>query len=184
MCGHTPTGNILWKDKNLYMDEYQKLLDQNTVSFVNTVKEMDAYVSYTELTALYNEALTYYYEMNLTDDAKLAVEKFEAYSAKLAEMENDAAMFEGYVRKLNSAKNDSALYKALVNCLPYVDKVSSDVPGVSDMLETYNEKLAEYNAKIDGVNAEIAEINGVVSSVRTNVIAEAVISVINKLFNN
>ena len=29
MCGHTPTGNVLWKDKNLYMDEYQKSIWHN-----------------------------------------------------------------------------------------------------------------------------------------------------------
>ena len=29
-CGHTPTGNILWnKEKNLYMDEYQKSIWHN-----------------------------------------------------------------------------------------------------------------------------------------------------------
>lgn len=30
MCGHTPTGNILWhKERNLYMDEYQKSIWHN-----------------------------------------------------------------------------------------------------------------------------------------------------------
>lgn len=30
MCGHTPTGNILWnKEQNLYMDEYQKSIWHN-----------------------------------------------------------------------------------------------------------------------------------------------------------
>ncbi len=29
MCGHTPTGNILWKDKNLYLDEYQNSIWHN-----------------------------------------------------------------------------------------------------------------------------------------------------------
>ena len=29
MCGHTPTGNVLWKDRNLYMDECQKSIWHN-----------------------------------------------------------------------------------------------------------------------------------------------------------
>lgn len=30
MCGHIPTGNILWnKERNLYMDEYQKSIWHN-----------------------------------------------------------------------------------------------------------------------------------------------------------
>ena len=29
MCGHMPTCNIIWKDKNLYMDEYQKSIWHN-----------------------------------------------------------------------------------------------------------------------------------------------------------
>ena len=29
MCGHTPTGNVLWKDENLYLDEYQKSIWHN-----------------------------------------------------------------------------------------------------------------------------------------------------------
>ena len=63
------------------------------------------------------------------------------------------------------------------------DKVSVDIDGVEDALELYEEKLAEYNEKAELVNGDIEEINDVVSAVRTNAVAEAIMSVIDRIFN-
>jgi hypothetical protein len=159
------------------------ILDQNTLKFINTVEEMKTYVGYRELKALYDEALSYYYEMNLTDAAKEAVEVFEDYAEQLQILEADSTLFLGYARTLATARTDAALYRALVNCKSYIDKVSVDIDGVEDALELYEEKLAEYNEKAELVNADIEEINDVVSAMRTNSVAEAIMSVIDRIFN-
>jgi len=167
----------------VYKQQYGVILAQNTVKFINAVEEMKTRVGYGELKALYDEASVYYYEMNLTEASMAAALVFEQYSVSLKQIEDDTAMFLGYIRSLNSAKNDGALYRALVNCKKYADRASLDIDGVSAGIAQYETKLGEYIAKAELINSDIAEINGVVTAVRTNSIASAVMSVINKIFN-
>ncbi len=167
----------------IYRAEYVTVLEQNTVNFVNTVEEMKTQVGYKKLSELYNKALRYYYEMNITDASKAAVETFEQYSAAIKKIEEDSALFVGYANAIADADDDAELFEALVDCKPYRDLVSLDIAGVSDAVSAYDAALSEYNAKADSINGDIAEINSAVTVMRTNGIASAIMSVINKIFN-
>ena len=167
----------------IYRQDYIVVLEQNTKKFINIVEEMKAYVNYAKLNELYNEALKYYYEMNITEDSRVAIEVFEKYAAEIEQISADSALFIGYANSVRTARNDALLYKALVNCKAYRDKVSEDIEGVSAAIENYEEKLAEYKATADVINADIEEINTAVTVVRTNGVASAVMSIINKIFN-
>lgn len=167
-----------------YKEEYDKILEQNTVSFIALVNKMNSYVDYKDLAPLYNEALKYYYELNVeSDEAKAAVAAFDKYIDKIEEIEIASAMFIGYVEDLDGARSVGARYKALVNCSKYVDFVSASIDGVEDALETYESELQEYNDKYLGLNSEISEMNSVACSVRANAIAETILAVIDKIFN-
>ncbi len=167
-----------------YELEYAAILVQNTQYFINATNKMDSYVDYNNLRALCDEALKYYYEMNVDSEAaQAAIAKFEACRDKVEAMEEASKLLKGYVNELSAAKTDANVYKALVKCAPYIDKVSEDIDGVSAALAKYNEKLNAYNAKYIPCNNEIAEVNAVVCSVRTNVIAQAVLAVIGAIFN-
>ena len=132
----------------------------------------------------YDEAIVYYYEMNVdSDEAKAAVAIFEAFAEELAAQELASAMFLGYAEQLKSAKNDKDTYLALVNCAAYVDGVTDSIDGVAAALELYETELAKYNAKIAPMNGEIEQINDVVSAVRSGSIASAILAVINNIFN-
>ena len=168
---------------SIYRDDYVTVLEQNTVKFINTVEEMKTQVSYKALSELYNKALLYYYEMNITPESEAAIAVFDSYTLTIKKMEDDSALFIGYANALAKAKNDAALYKALVDCKGYRDLASSDIAGVSEAIESYDSALASYNAKADAINSDIAEVNTVVTVTRTNSIASAVMSVINKIFN-
>ena len=52
-----------------YKVEYEAILAANTESFIGMVKKMQAYVTYSELKPLYDEAIAkYYYNMNVDSE--------------------------------------------------------------------------------------------------------------------
>ena len=172
------------KELVVHQREYAALLEQNTVYFIGLVNKMVSYVNYNDIKPLYDEASAYYYEMNVdSDEAKLAIARFEECGAKLASEETASAMFLGYVSDIKKAKNDEALYLALVNATKYLDGVSEGIDGVADAIEVYEEKLAAYNAKIAPMNSDLGQINDVVGAVRTGSISSAILAVINRIFN-
>ncbi len=178
------TNEAYLAELKIYEKEYAETLNQNTKNFINAVSELDAYVGYNDLKEVYEKALIYYYEMNSdAEETAAAIEKFEQYGEKLAAIEEASELFVGYAGRLERAKTDADIYRALVNCAPYIDKVSEDIKGVTSGLNTYETKLAEYNAKYEPCNNEISEINTVVCSVRTNALAQAVLAVIGAIFN-
>lgn len=168
----------------LYYDEYAALLEENTVYFINEVEKMQTYVGYADIKAIYDAAMQYYYEMNAdSDEAKAAIAVFEEYGVKLQRAEEASAIFIGYVAKLEKATKLDATFTALVNCSAALEGIDEGIEGVSEALATYNARLAEYSASISEANAEIYEVNTAVCAVRTNVVARAVLAVINKIFN-
>ena len=174
---------VYLSELEVYENEFVIVLEQNTVKFVNIVEEMKTQVGYKALSELYEEALNYYYEMNITPESQAAIEVFESYYDVIRKMEEDSALFVGYANAIGKARNDSALFKALVNCKAYRDLASSDIDGVSEAIEAYTEALNDYNARASEINGDIAEVNGVVSVARTTSISGAVMSVINNIFN-
>lgn len=122
--------------------------------------------------------------MNISSEAaSKAIKDFEEYAAKLAVIESDSEIFKGFAKSLASARTDAQKFKALVNCKDYVYKASADIDGVEDYIELYESTLAEYNEMANTTNSNINEVNSLVVAVRTNAIAEAIMSVVNKIFN-
>lgn len=178
------TNEVYKKELVIHREEYASLLEQNTVYFINIVNKMASYVDYKDIKPLYDEAIVYYYEMNVDSDAaKAAIALFENYTNVLEIQETASAMFLGYAAELKSAKNDKDIYLALVNCAAYVDDITENIDGVSDAFELYEKKLADYNAMIAPRNGEIEQVNDIVSAVRSGSIASAILAVINNIFN-
>ena len=165
----------------IYRKDYETVLEQNTVKFINIVEEMKTQVGYKALSALKDEALLYYYEMNITEESEAAIAVFESYSEAIRVMEENSALFIGYVNAVTKARNDAALFKALAECMPYRELASVEVDGVLNAIEIYEQELEDYNTEAGIINGDIAEINGVVTVIRTNNIASAIMSVVNNI---
>jgi hypothetical protein len=59
-------------------EEYAAVLEQNTKEFINCVKQMNSTRDYSELKAILEASLDYYYSMNVTsEEAKAALADFE-----------------------------------------------------------------------------------------------------------
>jgi len=178
------TNEVYKKELVIHHEEYAALLEQNTVYFINIVNKMTSFVDYKDIKPLYDEAIVYYYEMNVDSDAaKTAIALFEEYADQLTKQETASAMLLGYAKELEAAKNDADIYVALVNCAAYVNDVTENIEGVSAALELYEAKLAAYNAKVAPMNTEIEQVNDLVSAVRSGSIASAILAVINNIFN-
>jgi DNA-directed RNA polymerase subunit RPC12/RpoP len=163
-----------------YKSDYDAILAANTQSFIGIVEKMGAYVTYSELKPLYDEAINkYYYNMNIdSDEVKAASEKFAEYEALLEEWEYNGAVFMGYVENLNSARRRSQTFRALTNCKAYIDLVDVGVKGVAAAVADYNEALAEYQEWITPVNSEISQSTDVVCSLRSNSVASTILAVV------
>ena len=163
-----------------YKSDYDAILAANTQSFIGIVEKMGAYVTYSELKPLYDEAINkYYYNMNInSDEVKAASEKFNEYEAMLKEWEYNGAMLISYVENLNSARRRSQTFRALTNCKAYIDLVDVGVKGVAAAVADYNEALAEYQEWITPVNSEISQSTDVVCSLRSNSVASTILAVV------
>ncbi len=168
----------------IFKEEYAGILKQNTAFFIDISERLTAYVNYAELKALYDEGMKYYYEMNVdSEEAVAAIAIFEDYGKKLAAIEEASVMFAGYADELAAAKTAGDIYEALVSCSMYEELATDSIEGVAKARARYNTALADYNAKYQPRNVEISEANNIVCSVRANTIAEAILSVISKIFN-
>ena len=175
--------SVYENEVEIHKNEYAALLVQNTTYFVYTVQRMGAYVTYTELKPLYDEALTYYYSINLeSDEAVAAVDKFHEYEQMLLAAEVSSAMFIGAVDAINAADGKGELYEAIVKCQKYFAEADESIEGVSDAITKYEKALADYTAATDAANEQIAEANSVVCSVRTMSIAEAILAALKNVF--
>ena len=168
-----------------YMKDYEAILAENTEAFLGVVKKMQAFVTYSELKPLYDEAISkYYYNMNVdSDEVKAAVAIFAEYEAMIVAWEENSALFLGYAKTLNSANRMAQKFRALVRCSNYVDGVDEGVEGVAAALELYARKLAEYNASIEPTIKEAADASNVVSALRTNRLSATVLAIANSIIN-
>ncbi len=176
-----------------YKEQYQTLLDQNTITFIAIVDRMDANsIDYAALKALYDEAnREYYYNMNVdSEDADLkakidaAIVRFEAYGAQLGDIELATEKFLASAKILKNAKNRKQTYTALVGCAETIGLANVDAgTGVEAAIELYNTTLASYNASILPANALVSDANDIVSSSRSISIADTVLSIIKNIFS-
>ena len=169
----------------LYREDYAGVVAANTVAFIATIEKMGAYVTYSELKPLYDEALNkYYYNMNIdAPETQAAIAKFLEYERQLEEIELNSRMFIDTVAEFSLSNRTNQIYRVLVSCGQYVDGVDEGVEGVSEALAIYNAKLAAYNAKSDAVNSDIEDATEIVCSVRTGSISATVLAIIKAIFS-
>ena len=164
---------------------YTETVAQNTQYFISIINKMGAKLEYKDLKPLYEEALGYFYSMNIDSaEAQAAIAKFYAYQADIKSAEENSALFIAYTKQLKKATKARDIYPILVSCSAYLEGIEEDIEGVSAALTLYNEKLAAYNESISGVNGDIDEAASVVCSVRSITVHEAVLAVLKSIFAN
>ena len=165
-------------------ESYKDTLEQNTVYFIATVKKMSSVVTYKELKPLYDEALSYFYVMNIdSNEAQKAIEEFYVYQDKLAFAEENSAMFIGFANQLRKTSKIRDIYPLLVKCKALLESIDTDIDGVASALEIYNNKLDEYSKAIAPTNSVVEETNSVVCSTRVFSITNAILEVIKSIFS-
>ena len=176
---------------NIYKDEaevqegdYGKLLDQNTVYFVNLARAIDTCVGYSARKAAFERATAYYYSMNVgSEEAQAAILIYESVGRELALIESSSESLMAAVAEYNTAKNADEKYAALVKCYYYSQFVDTEYEGVSIALEAYEAAYKEYNAVIEAANNDVANSAAVVASSRGGSGFSAIVmSIINKIF--
>ena len=173
--------------------DYQKLLTQNTVKFVNTVKFMAEYTAYADIKSYYDEATEYYYSMNLVYDEDGdgnndididgAVAIYEAARARLALIEEDCTMFIAHANSLENAKTKDKVYSALVGCYDSTTYLDDTYEGVREAKAKYNQAYADYTNAADVVQKHIAQTNEIVCSVRGNWSIDSIVAFVRQYFN-
>ena len=85
----------------VFSKDFEGILKRNSQYFIDTVKKMEGLTTYAELKPIYDEALSYYYVMNVTDDkdpvfAKAiedAVATFDVYDRRITAIEVNTELF-------------------------------------------------------------------------------------------
>lgn len=173
--------------------DYEKLLSQNTVKFVNTIKLMSEYTAYVDMKPYYDEATEYYYSMNLvydedgdgTNDIDIdgAVALYEAARAKLALIEEDCTVFIAHANALEKAKTKDKVYSALVGCYDSMTYLDDTYEGVAEAKAKYNQAYADYTNTADLVQKHIAQTNEIVCSARGNWNIDSIVAFVRQYFN-
>ena len=162
--------------------EYAVVLEQNTQEFISYVQQMKSTKDYSDLKAIYNASLDYYYSMNIdSDEAVAALADFDVFSDKLIVIEQSSAAFVETASGISNLTGEK-LYDALVKCYGLFDNVSSDIAGVSDAITAYEAALAEYEAQTVKVNSELSSVSVVICAVRYSPAVKPVAAVIKKIF--
>ncbi len=149
--------------------DYEELLEYNTEAFASTIKKMQSADGYAEMKAYYDEAVIYYYAMNVGDRSiaeQLAV--FDEASVNLAKIEDASAAFVRAVTEYTLAKTEDDKFVALVICYENSLIASVDIDGVAEAKEEFDKAYSAYLAAITAANDEAAEAFGVISAQRAN----------------
>ncbi|MBQ8302725.1 MAG: hypothetical protein IJX97_04150 [Clostridia bacterium] len=163
-------------------EEYAVVLEQNTQEFISYVKQMNSTKDYSDLKAIYEASLGYYYSMNIESDAaRVALAEFDVFSNLLVTIEKSSAAFIESATGIDSLTGEK-LYDALVACYGLLDNISTDITGVSEAVAAFEAALDAYESKTDVVNAEIENVSVVVCAVRYSPATKPVAAVIKKIF--
>ena len=169
-------------------ENYEELLNQNTIYFVNAVKRFDTAITYVEKRALLNEAMPYYYSMNISsDDVKEAIVRYDALAAELDAIENASLEFViCVITEMPAARaeyGEDGYYEKLVRAAILYENVDASVEGVDQLAEAiaqYKTELEAYKATIETANTEIAQATSMIGSLGANCGFTAIMSVVLK----
>lgn len=168
--------------------DYDALLRQNTVYFLNAVKKFDTAITYVDKLALLNEAMPFYYAMNIDgEEVAEAIAKYDALAAELEFVQKASREFVDCVLLLPAIKEERGMdgyYAQLLSATALRDKVDTFIEGVPDAIADYEAAKAEYEAVINTVNNEIKESVSVLGAFGANCGLTAILSVVlNKLLD-
>ncbi len=169
-------------------EDYAKILVQNTIAFVNTMKYADMYDSYADLKVLYDEATNLYYAMNFKSDSvseeeiNLYVEKYELLRSKVTSIETECTIFINNT-KLLSTSNTADKYTALAQCCECLDNLDPTYEGVTEARTIFDSEYSKYSANIKSVNDQIEQTANVSCSLRGNWGFDKIVSYFKSIFN-
>ena len=173
--------NTYLGEVELQKEDYAGVLEQNTSYFVNKVALLKTLTRYSDIKPVYDEAMKYYYAMNIGgDEVAAAIAEFDRLTVALAEMEKAAEALEIVALELASLEGDE-LYAALVECAYYNSIVDDSIEGVAESRALYVSAYAKYNDFISTANSEITDAGVAVGSVRSCCGISPIIAVIIKL---
>lgn len=159
--------------------DYNDLLAENTVYFVNTVKRLDTAITFADKVAIMDQARAFYYAMNIdTDEAKAAVAEYEAIEAELLATEKDSIAFVDTVLLLATSYEDDVYYRHLVTAASLRDKIDESIEGVGEAVDLYEAAYNEYMSVVNNANSEINKAGISLGSFGANSGFSAVLSVI------
>lgn len=153
---------------NYQLEKYKKLIEQNTVYFVDTVNRMVFIDGYADLKKTYDDVMKIYYYMNIDSaEVQAAQREFAKYENILREMETHSELFIKAMAAYAEAQTPTEKYKALSAAYGELFLgANAQYEGISDAMATYKDAAAAYNAKADTVNAELASTVTVMCSAR------------------
>ena len=173
--------------------DYENLLTQNIIKFVNLISYMEEVDGYTTLKALYEEATEYYYSMDLvydTDgdgendvDIDGAVAVYESIRDYLANVEEDCATFVAATATLAKAETKAETYAALVLCYGSLEYYDETYEGAAAAKTVYDAAYAEYENEAATIIEHITEANDVACSTRGNWSFDGIVAFVRNLFN-
>ena len=158
---------------------YEDLLAENTVYFVNTVKKFDAAITFADKLAIMDQARAFYYAMNIdTDEVKAAVAEYEALEAELLETEKNSQAFIDAVLLLVVAYEDDVYYRHLITAASLRGYIDESIEGVAEAVENYENAYNQYMGTVNNANSEINETGISLGSIGANSGFSAVLSAI------
>ena len=92
---------------SVFAKDFEAILKRNSQYFIDTVKKMEGLTTYAELKPIYDQALSYYYVMNVTDEQDAAFAK---------SIEDAIALFDVYDKRITAIEVNTELFlKSIVD---------------------------------------------------------------------
>ena len=178
------TLSVYEKEVEAHADVYEDILNENTQYFIGIANKMLAFNDYTNLNALYTEARTYFYGMNIdSDEAKAAIEIYNECEERLNEMLYHAEAFGAYAARLRNASTRARQYEYLVECYKHLEFIDPAIEGMANALSIYTESANEYNGVRVNAEVETAVTDSVACATRIFSMPASVLAVIKNIFS-
>lgn len=155
---------------NYQLEKYEKLIEQNTVYFVDIVTRMALIDGYSELKAMYDSAMEIYFYMNIdSEEVKAALTVFNSYESILREMETHSKLFIEAMEAYAIAETATDKYKALSRAYSELTLGANEhYDGIADALALYATASEAYNTRTETITSEITATVSVMCSARAD----------------
>ena len=193
----------------IFAEDFDEILERNTQYFIDAVNRLNGLTTYSEIKSIYDEALSYYYIMNVTDDdpalARIiedAIAKFDDCDKHLAAIEANTELFLKAIADIDLIAGMGAKYefRVLSSGAPYYEYLDMTyiemVYGVTDaeyeaqkkeyervtgIIEIYENLYEIYNRTVDSVNSVSNDAMQIVIALRADGVPAAVLAVMSQL---